>query len=70
MRALSSLKRPSRPPHERQPHHGASSKSLMFGRPPRRPLRHGDELWLSLRALAAAGALFGVVVYWALVIVD
>lgn len=42
----------------------------MFGRAPRRPLRPGDEVWLSLRALAAAAALIAVVVYWALVIVD
>lgn len=42
----------------------------MFGRPPRRPMQPGDELWLSLRALAAAAALIVVVVYWALVIVD
>lgn len=42
----------------------------MFGRPPRRPMRPGDELWLSLRALAASAALIAVVIYWALVIVD
>ncbi|WP_419932829.1 hypothetical protein [Candidatus Poriferisodalis sp.] len=42
----------------------------MFGRPPRRPMRPDDELWLSLRALAAAAALTAVVIYWALVIVD
>lgn len=42
----------------------------MFGRPPRRPMRPGDEVWLSLRALIAAAVLIAVVVYWALVIVD
>lgn len=42
----------------------------MFGRPPRRPMRPGDEVWLSLRALAAAAALIAVVVYWALVIAN
>ncbi len=42
----------------------------MFGRPPRRPMGPGDEVWLSLRALAAAAALIAVVVYWALVIAD
>ena len=42
----------------------------MFGRPPRRPMRAGDEAWLSVRAMIAAAALVMVVVYWALVIVD
>ncbi len=42
----------------------------MFGRPPRRPMRPGDELWLSVRALVASGALIVAVVYWALVIAD
>ncbi|WP_419912163.1 hypothetical protein [Candidatus Poriferisodalis sp.] len=42
----------------------------MFGRPPRRPMRPGDEVWLSVRALAAAAALLAAVIYWALVIAD
>lgn len=42
----------------------------MFGRPPRRPMRPDDEVWLSLRALAASAALIAVVVYWALVIAN
>ena len=33
-------------------------------------MRPGDEVWLSLRALAAAAALIAVVVYWALVIAN
>ena len=33
-------------------------------------MRPGDELWLSLRALAASAALIVVVIYWALVIAD
>ena len=42
----------------------------MFGRPPRRPMRPSDEVWLSVRALAAAAGLTAAVIYWALVIVD
>lgn len=42
----------------------------MFGRPPRRAMRAGDEAWLTVRATVAAAALLVVVVYWALVLVD
>lgn len=33
-------------------------------------MRPGDEVWLAVRALAAAAALIVVVIYWAVAILD